>query len=357
MRTYRRGASFVFSIVASLTWACGDESNEPNESENPDNDVTTVTVSGAVVDFLDATPLEGATVSTDGLSPAPTVSVTGSEFKVEGVAPFSTFHLLGSSPPDYRSTYNAVIEVGDADLPGVTLVALSEDYIDGLYSDFGVTPSNGTSLILAELIDADGNPASGIPAAAFDLPEGMSGPHFLDADREAAPELGSSSESGYVVFFEVQPGLISLSAKPDSGYAMTMADSPVAERAATLATISVINGEIEVPTGVSFSQDVVPIFSKRGCDMCHDGGGIGKDLGGLHLNGAADKMYKEIVQEISGNLGKARVDLETPEASAILTYPSREDPPDGHPNSTFLSGADPDYLMILGWIKEGALQN
>lgn len=37
--------------------------------------------------------------------------------------------------------------------------------------------------------------------------------------------------------------------------------------------------------------------------------------------------------------------------------PSAEDPPDGHPNITFASPLDPDYLTILVWIREGAKDN
>ena len=43
--------------------------------------------------------------------------------------------------------------------------------------------------------------------------------------------------------------------------------------------------------------------------------------------------------------------------SQLLTYPSREDPPDRHPNVTFTSPLDPDYLKILVWIREGAKDN
>ena len=37
--------------------------------------------------------------------------------------------------------------------------------------------------------------------------------------------------------------------------------------------------------------------------------------------------------------------------------PSFEPEPDAHPNATFTSNADPDYLILLAWIKEGAMQN
>ena len=117
------------------------------------------------------------------------------------------------------------------------------------------------------------------------------------------------------------------------------------------------DGAIVIPTGVSFSQDITPNFERRGCVICHSGSRIGKDLGGLHLNGEANKMYKELVEEISENHAKTRVDLAIPAESLMLTFPSKEDPPDIQSNITFLSSADPDYLLILGWITEGALKN
>jgi hypothetical protein len=108
---------------------------------------------------------------------------------------------------------------------------------------------------------------------------------------------------------------------------------------------------------VSFADDVAPIFERRGCVTCHDGNGIGKDLGGLHLNGAPDKMHKELVTEISANHGVVRVNLESPEQSLMLTLPSAEEPPDAHPVSTFASAEDEDYQLIYVWIAEGALKN
>jgi hypothetical protein len=51
------------------------------------------------------------------------------------------------------------------------------------------------------------------------------------------------------------------------------------------------------------------------------------------------------------------VRVAAPETSLVLTMPSREDPPDAHPNVTFTSALDPDYLKLLVWIREGAKQN
>jgi hypothetical protein len=86
---------------------------------------------------------------------------------------------------------------------------------------------------------------------------------------------------------------------------------------------------------------------------CHSGNGIGKQLGGLKLDGSPSSAYKELVEERPNT----RVQTANPENSLVLRYPSREDPPDAHPNITFASAVDPDYLKILVWIREGAKNN
>ena len=107
-----------------------------------------------------------------------------------------------------------------------------------------------------------------------------------------------------------------------------------------------------MPTNVSFSTQVFPIFSARGCVACHSGGGPGKDLGGLMLDGGANLAYKELTME-----NPLRANKSMPEKSLVLTMPSAESPSDGHPNVTFTGPQDPDYLKILVWIREGAKQN
>jgi hypothetical protein len=107
-----------------------------------------------------------------------------------------------------------------------------------------------------------------------------------------------------------------------------------------------------LPSNVSFATQVFPIFAKRGCKACHSGNGPGKDLGGLTLDGSTNLAYRELVEE-----DPTRVRTQMPETSLVLTMPSREDPPDRHPNVTFTSANDPDYLTILVWIREGAKNN
>jgi hypothetical protein len=108
-------------------------------------------------------------------------------------------------------------------------------------------------------------------------------------------------------------------------------------------------------TVISFSQDVVPIFSKRLCIQCHTGDGPGKDEGGLALDGSISRIYRELTVAISPNFDTTRVDLNDPEKSLLLTMPGPEVDP--HPVVVFTSSADPDYQTILQWIRQGAKLN
>ena len=70
-----------------------------------------------------------------------------------------------------------------------------------------------------------------------------------------------------------------------------------------------------------------PDLKSRGCEACHAGGGPGKDLGNLTLDGSSKLIYKELVEEKPNT----RVRLAALETSLGLTMPSREVPPDAHP--------------------------
>ena len=346
----------TLASVALAFGACGD-SNSDDPGNGEDEEIIPLLVTGSLVDFQTGDALVSGAVTVDGISPPPTVAVVGGEFEIAGILPYSNFHLLASSPPTHRSTYGSVIVTGNSDLAGLTLQTLSEDFVASLHSEFGVAESTSASIVIGKLLDEDGAPLAGVSGTAFELETTMEGPFFLDSDRVPDLNLSESSDSGYVVIFNVTPGLVNFKSSENATVALTMADSPVAARVVTLADILVQDGEVAVPTDVSFAGDVAPIFTNRGCVICHSKNGIGKDLGGLHLNGEANKMHKELTEEVSGRHQVVRVNLEEPEESLMLRLPSKEDPPDVHPNSTFLSGSDPDYLTILGWIREGALDN
>jgi hypothetical protein len=285
------------------------------------------------------------------------VTSHGASFTITGIPDNSTFQILASAPPTHRATFSQALIVLDADLSDIKVSAVSEAYLAALASSFGVNPSAAKGVLLAQLVDGAGAPKSGVTGGNLVIAGGVSGPHFLDANMMPAPGLTASSTSGWVVFFEVPVGVVELGQATAPTVTLEMAISPVNAGAVTLGKIKVTDGAPTLPTNVSFTNQIVPIFQAggggRGCVACHAGGGPGKDLGGLNLGGGANLTYSELVTESPNR----RVNLTNPEASMVLTMPSRESPPDAHPNITFLSSTDPDYLKLLVWIREGAKQN
>ncbi len=345
------------SLVGLLMLAaCGGDDDETE----PTGEIPSFSVTGTVFDFATGEALDAqASVTVDGLSPPPQITTTGAEFLIRNVPLHSVFQILASAPPDYRSTFNPAVEVTEENLEDIQVTAISESYMADMRAAFAVDPAPDTSILIGRLVDDNGAPQAGVPGDAFDLDAAIAGPYFLDDQRVPDPDLSASSASGYFVLYNVPSGLIRVTSK-DEAYGMSMADSPVAATAVTLADVQVgqdVQAPPDLPQVVSFSQHVAPALLRRGCDACHDGGGIGKDLGGLHLNGADEKMYKELVEEVSQRHGVTRVIAEPAAESLLLTMPSREDPPDVHPNITFASADDPDYQLILAWIEQGAPNN
>lgn len=86
---------------------------------------------------------------------------------------------------------------------------------------------------------------------------------------------------------------------------------------------------------ISFSQEIVPIWSEQGCISCHNGG-QSPDL-------TPDNAYNSI-------MGSNLVDIANPELSIIYTYPA----PDG---DHYAKHTTSQSLLILTWIEQGAQDN
>ena len=315
-----------------------------------------LTVTGTVHDFQNGAAVAGtASISTTALVPAPKITVEGAEFTLDGVPANSAFQLLASVAPSHRATYSQLIEVISDDVDGIKVQAVGEDFLASLATGFGVTPSAAKGVLLMHLVDDAGTPKAGVAASNIVLAgaAGASGPKFLDANMMPAPNATASTASGWVVFFEVPAGVVALGTAATATATLEMASSPVGAGTVTIAEVKVVDGAPPaLPTNVSFATTVFPIFSARGCVACHSGGGPGKDLGGLMLDGGTNLAYKELTQE-----NPARAKTLMPETSLVLTMPSAESPPDRHPNVTFTGPQDPDYLKILVWLREGAKLN
>jgi len=367
MRTTTR---FALLLSASLFAAACDGGNAPSggggdpAAGGPSGlppipvDSPTVSVGGRVVDFTSGMALTGGVaVTTTGITPAPSVTVTGPGFVVEKVPANSVLFLLASSPPDYRSTYNPKVTVVSSDVTGVELRAFKESTLAQLATAFAVNPAAGTGVLVIRVVDDKGVPKAGVPAAALGV-DGAKGPFFLDANRAAAPTATATTASGYALFFDVRAGQATVKSAAGQQITIDSGALPVAINVVTLADVvaKAPGTTTTVLKSIDFATQVYPIFDKRGCTRCHSGGGPGKDLGGLFLDGGINLAYREVVTEISPNTKTTRVNLKEPEKSLILTRPLYENPPDVHPTATFATTADPDYQLILTWIKEGAKQ-
>ncbi len=314
-----------------------------------------VRVEGRIVDLVTGQPIAGAaSVVTSGLVPPPTITVQGSTFVIDDILEHSVFHAQAAVPPSHHATSSA-IEVQRDDRDDVEVPVVAEAFLAQLTSGFGVSPGATRGVLLAQVVGDSEQPRSGIAAASFQLEggAGIQGPYFLDAAMAPAPAATATSSSGWVVYFEVAPGVVGLRASASGNLTLDMPVSPVNAGVVTVARVRATDGIPGVPVNVSFSQQVFPIFTARGCVGCHAAGnGPGRELGGLTLNNDPNNVYKELTVERAG-----RVVVAAPETSTLLTKPSLESPPDGHPNSTFTSPLDRDYRIIRTWIAEGARQN
>jgi len=338
------------SLILGLMAGCGNDGVTVFRSQS---------VSGTVVDFVSGEPVDGeASVAPANIETELHVSVSGASFEVTGVPPGSVFNLVAGAS-GYRNTYSVAIEMGETDITDFEAQVVGTTYLEDLATAFGVQPTATKGVLIARAVDADRAPLAGIAAADLYLDGTMpqAGPFFLDANLQPDATADATSSSGYVVLFELDPGQVSLTAAPDAEIGVVMPVSPVSASAVTLAEVAVdVGGQVELPANISFSQDIMPIFSTRGCDNCHSGGGIGNKIGNLFLDGGAKKTYTEVVADISPTYGVPRVDLAAPENSLMLTVPGPTIVGD-HPATIFASTSDPDYLKLLVWIQEGALEN
>jgi hypothetical protein len=339
---------------------------EPSDGGVPDGYFapSQLQVSGQILDFESGKPISGAaTMSTAQLSPPPAVSMSGADFTIAAVPPFSTFYVIAGSPPNYAMTYNAPTVLTDKPLDNVAEHSVAEAYLAQLRSGFGINAQSGTATVLVHVIDGNGRALAGLAGAAL-VPSGagLKGPYFLDASLQPAPMAKTTSASGWLVYFDVVPGTLTFGA--GSGYLVIAADTPTAADAVSLVEATVMTAPVPPPNmppppapTISFQQSVLPIFINRGCYNCHSGNGPGRRLGGLVLDGGSMKIWTALVQDLSPNFNTTRVDLQDPPKSLVLIMPSYANPPDGHPVVVFTSVNDPDYQTILDWIEQGAQFN
>lgn len=312
----------------------------------------TYAVTGKAVDVHTRAEVEVSSLAVSGLTGTSPPALAGSAFSLDGIPEDSSFQLLAAAPPLYRPTFSQTITVDDSDLDELSIPLVSENLLAELSASFAVTPSAERGILLARVVDEGGAPRAGVAASSFSLEAGgASAPRFLGEAMLAAPGAVATTASGWVVFFDVPPGVASLTQSASSTFVLEMDTAPIEAATVTVAEIRARDGAPSMLRDVSFRRQIVPIFAALGCTACHAKGKSGDKLGRLNLTGPADKVFKELKE------APTRVLAGMPEQSLLLTMPSRESPPDRHPNVTFASPADPDFQKIYVWIKEGAKEN
>ncbi|MBI1917373.1 MAG: Ig-like domain-containing protein, partial [Planctomycetes bacterium] len=99
----------------------------------------------------------------------------------------------------------------------------------------------------------------------------------------------------------------------------------------------------------SFRHEVMPVFSKAGCNSgaCH-GYSLGKNGFKLSLRGGDEKAdYESLTQEFLGR----RINRHRPEASLILKKPLGEV---AHRGGVLMEAGDLLHETLLRWVREGA---
>jgi hypothetical protein len=316
--------------------------------------VMPLSVSGQIVDFVTLQPLSQPTMLTNGMSPAPMVTVSGADFTVMGIPPFSLFYLLAGGS-GYVNTFSLPVAVKNSDLTGVSAPVVSTQYLTGLATAFNVQLQAGAGTLFARVLDQSGAPLAGVQKLEFKIGGMPANVFFLDGQKQAAPQLNATSSSGWVVLFNLTPGTLQV----EAGVQLS-ANIPIAAGAASMAELGGVAG-MTAPqppsTPQSFKNDIMPIFTSRGCVNCHSGMNEGRAIGGLALTGGEDKIWQALTQDISPNWHTPRVNLQDPTSSLVLQMPLYHNPANAHPVAVFPSTSDPDYLKMLAWVMQGALKN
>jgi hypothetical protein len=303
---------------------------------NPDG-IDRVIASGAVVDFVTGEPVTGVSLESVDLTGGE-IATDDSSFTISEILPHSVFRLRVSAA-GYATTITELISVETADVDGLTVEVIASQLIGDAYAEAQIARSGG--IMAGRLFDTGtGDPVGGVAAEAFTDGEAAV---FLGADQQIVDDAPATTSTGVALVLNVTPGLIDL----ESGVGVHSFIPPttrVEDGVVSIVDVEVGADPPPIPTDVYLDPDVMDVFTARGCLGCHSGGGPGQTQGGFGLNGDLETRHDAVLM---------RVDLDAPEQSLLLRKPSFEDPPDSH-QIIFANRYDPDYLIMLGWIIDGA---
>jgi len=336
-----------------------------------------VAVSGTTMDYFTGLPLATTALSTEGMDPQLT-GTSGSDgtYTLDQVPPGSLFYV-DTSRPNYRPTRNDAVTVADLDLSAQNLYVVSTADASRQYASLGMTPTLGTSILIGNLIRNNGTPLEGTPLADITLvddlgaPVGL-GPYFFGEAGDIVDNATLAVSTAYgtpamarVAFLDVPPGTYTLKVNYTAGTGggggggggggttIRTYIVPFLSGADSAELVSTGGQDDDgTPTGnLTFTTNIYPMLQKAangglGCANCHTAGGLNPNM---QFDLPAADVYTSLMA------APGDIVVATPADSLLLMKPLYETPPN-HPNATFASIADPNYITIMNWITAGALQ-
>ena len=357
----------VLGLSACPGKAPPDNGDNPDAGGgNEDASPTSFLLSGKVMDYFGAMPIEGAMIATDGLTPAlMTTSAADGAYTLD-VAVGSALYVLATKT-NYRPTRNAAMTV--ADMPVTQNVYLMTDQdVRNQYTAVGALPVAGTAILIAEMRRNNNTPLEGIPLANVQLLDGanqpvagVKGPYFFNAAGSVDTAITTATAyngRSRVAYLDVPPGTFTLAVTYLNNQMQNTTNNTSVMTVADGGTLALSGGtgggggggmNVTDPT---FAMHIYPKLQRAGagglgCANCHT------------LTGpAAVLKYDDPAGTVLASL-TARpgvINAVTPADSLLLKRPLYELPPaiQDHPNATFLDVNDADYKLFLLWIQNGA---
>jgi hypothetical protein len=371
-----------------------DASTQPDASEAP----LRVNVSGTTLDYFapDPTPLPATALDIEGVTPPVTNTSDGAGLYTFELEPGSSAYVIATRPA-FRPTRNVPV-VTDGEMPIVTdMYAGSAQETLNLYNLAGggtVDVVSGTAVVIADLKRNNGMPLETATLADISLVDnavppapvlGIDGPYFFDINGQLDPALLTAP----IGLPSVRVGILNCPVAPigvsynllvnylnDQGMPMTFTVPIMCDNTGlTLARTGGMGGGggggggggMGVPNP-QFARDVYPRLQRpavdplgRACASCHNNARLAPTGPTCIANPAtcvpwsAETPAADLLALLIARPG---VIVPPPDVatSLFLTKPLLElTPPQNHPNTTFLSTTDPDYIIFMDWISQGAL--
>jgi hypothetical protein len=363
----------------------------PDATESP----LRVVVSGSTMDYyaLDPLPLPATTLDIEGVTPPVTNTSDGAGLYTFELEPGSSAYVIATKPA-FRPTRNVPVVTDLETAVMADMYAGSEQETLNLYTNAVQGPINivpGTAVLVADLRRNDGTPLIDATLADISLVDnavppapvlGIDGPYFFDINGNidqallTAP-IGVPSVRVGILNCPVAPIGVSYSllvnyltgqGQPATFTVPVMCDM----NGLTLARTGGMGGGgggggggMGIPNP-QFARDVYPRLQRpaidpvgRACASCHNNARLAPNGPTCIANpGACVPWSAEMpatdllaaLQLLPGVLVPPP-DVAT---SLFLTKPLLElTPPQNHPNTTFLSTTDPDYIIFMDWISQG----